>query len=111
MFLSKGFNDYLAKPIEIVKLNEIMEKWIPAIKRKKTETHLERPVSAINMTPVLDLKKALEKEKTAAIDLLLDDLLIMPFGTAQKKVLSEIWDCVMSAEYQKAASLTDKLLN
>jgi CheY-like chemotaxis protein len=34
MFLSKGFNDYLAKPIEIGKLDAIMEKWTPAEKRK-----------------------------------------------------------------------------
>jgi CheY-like chemotaxis protein len=35
MFLEKGFNDYLAKPIEIPKLDEIMGKWIPQEKRKK----------------------------------------------------------------------------
>jgi signal transduction histidine kinase/CheY-like chemotaxis protein len=35
MFLSKGFDDYLAKPIEIGKLNEIMEKWTPPEKREK----------------------------------------------------------------------------
>jgi CheY-like chemotaxis protein len=29
MFLEKGFNDYLSKPIEIPKLNEIIERWIP----------------------------------------------------------------------------------
>jgi CheY-like chemotaxis protein len=35
MFLSRGFNDYLAKPIEISKLNALMEKWIPAEKQVK----------------------------------------------------------------------------
>jgi CheY-like chemotaxis protein len=35
MFISKGFNDYLAKPIEISKLNALMEKWIPYEKRIK----------------------------------------------------------------------------
>jgi CheY-like chemotaxis protein len=37
MFLNRGFNDYLAKPIEMFKLHEILEKWIPAEKqiRKK----------------------------------------------------------------------------
>jgi CheY-like chemotaxis protein len=35
MFLKSGFSDYLAKPIEISKLNEIMEKWLPAAKRVK----------------------------------------------------------------------------
>jgi hypothetical protein len=29
MFLREGFDDYLAKPIEIVLLSEIMDKWIP----------------------------------------------------------------------------------
>jgi signal transduction histidine kinase/CheY-like chemotaxis protein/HPt (histidine-containing phosphotransfer) domain-containing protein len=33
MFLQNGFNDFLSKPIEIPKLVEIMEKWIPADKR------------------------------------------------------------------------------
>jgi signal transduction histidine kinase/HPt (histidine-containing phosphotransfer) domain-containing protein/ActR/RegA family two-component response regulator len=29
MFLENGFDDYLSKPIETAKLNELMEKWIP----------------------------------------------------------------------------------
>jgi signal transduction histidine kinase/CheY-like chemotaxis protein len=33
MFLSKGFSDYLSKPIRIQKLKEIMETWIPPEKR------------------------------------------------------------------------------
>jgi HPt (histidine-containing phosphotransfer) domain-containing protein len=33
MFLQNGFSDFLSKPIEIPKLAEIMEKWIPAEKR------------------------------------------------------------------------------
>ncbi|MFP3042853.1 ATP-binding protein [Treponema primitia] len=35
MFLSKGFNDYLSKPIEISKLDGMMHKWIPPEKRVK----------------------------------------------------------------------------
>ncbi|MDR2020814.1 MAG: response regulator [Treponema sp.] len=37
LFLSRGFNDYLAKPIEISKLNALMEKWIPREKRAGAE--------------------------------------------------------------------------
>jgi signal transduction histidine kinase/CheY-like chemotaxis protein len=37
MFLSKGFNDYLAKPIELAKLNALMEKWVPKEKRRMVE--------------------------------------------------------------------------
>jgi CheY-like chemotaxis protein len=33
MFLQNGFNDFLSKPIEIPKLNEIIERWIPREKR------------------------------------------------------------------------------
>jgi CheY-like chemotaxis protein len=35
MFLSKGFNDYLAKPIEISKLNALMDKWVLPEKKVK----------------------------------------------------------------------------
>jgi signal transduction histidine kinase/CheY-like chemotaxis protein len=47
MFLSKGFNDYLAKPIEISKLNALIEKWIPPERRIKTtgESRSETGVS------------------------------------------------------------------
>ncbi|MDR1531650.1 MAG: response regulator [Clostridiales bacterium] len=37
MFLTKGFSDYLSKPIETSKLNEIMEKWIPRDKQEKAQ--------------------------------------------------------------------------
>jgi signal transduction histidine kinase/CheY-like chemotaxis protein len=37
MFLSKGFNDYLSKPIEISKLDGMMAKWIPLEKRVNAE--------------------------------------------------------------------------
>jgi CheY-like chemotaxis protein/HPt (histidine-containing phosphotransfer) domain-containing protein len=33
MFLYRGFNDYLAKPIEMLKLHEILRKWIPREKQ------------------------------------------------------------------------------
>jgi signal transduction histidine kinase/CheY-like chemotaxis protein len=33
-FLQNGFDDFLSKPVEIPKLNEIMEKWVPADKRE-----------------------------------------------------------------------------
>jgi signal transduction histidine kinase/CheY-like chemotaxis protein len=34
-FLQRGFNDYLTKPIEIRKLHEIMDTWIPKEKRRQ----------------------------------------------------------------------------
>jgi signal transduction histidine kinase/CheY-like chemotaxis protein len=35
MFMEKGFNDFLSKPIDIVKLNTIMEKWVPKEKQSR----------------------------------------------------------------------------
>ncbi|AEF85291.1 sensor protein GacS [Treponema primitia ZAS-2] len=37
MFLEKGFDDYLSKPIEISKLDRIMAKWIPTEKQISAE--------------------------------------------------------------------------
>jgi signal transduction histidine kinase/DNA-binding response OmpR family regulator len=45
LFLQSGFNDYLSKPIEIMKLNEIMEKWIPAEKQIKSTSKIRRESS------------------------------------------------------------------
>jgi signal transduction histidine kinase/CheY-like chemotaxis protein/HPt (histidine-containing phosphotransfer) domain-containing protein len=36
MFLSNGFNDFLSKPIDTIKLNYILEKWLPKEKQEKT---------------------------------------------------------------------------
>jgi CheY-like chemotaxis protein len=35
MFMANGFNDFLPKPIDMVKLNSILEKWIPKEKHEK----------------------------------------------------------------------------
>jgi CheY-like chemotaxis protein len=35
MFLQNGLNDFLAKPIEVAKLDAILDKWVPRDKRKK----------------------------------------------------------------------------
>ncbi|MDR0710499.1 MAG: response regulator, partial [Spirochaetaceae bacterium] len=40
MFIENGINDFLAKPVEIQKLNMILEKWIPKEKQRRKE---ERP--------------------------------------------------------------------
>jgi signal transduction histidine kinase/response regulator of citrate/malate metabolism len=42
MFLAKGFSDYLSKPIEIVKLDEVISRWVPAEKKIKTGKVIKR---------------------------------------------------------------------
>jgi signal transduction histidine kinase/CheY-like chemotaxis protein/HPt (histidine-containing phosphotransfer) domain-containing protein len=38
MFLENGINDFLPKPIEVRHLNDILEKWIPRAKQKKSSS-------------------------------------------------------------------------
>ncbi|MDR2784907.1 MAG: response regulator [Treponema sp.] len=42
MFIENGINDFLAKPVEIQKLNAILEKWIPKGKQQKKEKGVEQ---------------------------------------------------------------------
>ena len=37
MFLEKGFNDFLSKPIDIARLESVLKKWIPEEKQKRPE--------------------------------------------------------------------------
>jgi signal transduction histidine kinase/CheY-like chemotaxis protein len=46
MFMEKGFQDYLSKPIEISKLDEIIAKWIPPEKKKKPGEEKREHISA-----------------------------------------------------------------
>jgi hypothetical protein len=89
-----------------------MEKWIPKKKRLKSDSaeHHQRPAPVIDRASVLRLEKALEAKKTGTIDLALNDLLMMPFENEQKKILSDIWDQVLAADFQNAAALTGKLV-
>jgi CheY-like chemotaxis protein len=34
MFMENGFDDFLSKPIDTVKLDAVLEKWIPKAKQK-----------------------------------------------------------------------------
>ncbi|MCL2767308.1 MAG: ATP-binding protein [Synergistaceae bacterium] len=53
MFLSNGFNDFLAKPIEIIKLGEILEKWIP---EDKKENAIEKEKEALSIEPTFTIE-------------------------------------------------------
>jgi CheY-like chemotaxis protein len=59
MFLSRGFNDYLAKPLEISKLNALMEKWIPAGKRRPAGVLTEPVRPVVFEIEGLDVEKGL----------------------------------------------------
>jgi signal transduction histidine kinase/CheY-like chemotaxis protein len=40
LFLRNGFNDFLSKPVEILKLNELLERWVPRARRRYPEIGL-----------------------------------------------------------------------
>jgi signal transduction histidine kinase/DNA-binding response OmpR family regulator len=60
MFLASGFSDFLSKPIEVNKLNDVLERWIPKARRVKraskdetqpawtqTQSEPETPIASI----------------------------------------------------------------
>ena len=64
LLLQKGFNDYLSKPIELPKLKELVENWVPAEKRRpatREETREARPESRLaeNAEPDAGLRFAM----------------------------------------------------
>lgn len=56
MFLQNGFDDFLAKPIEIVKLNAILERWIPKEKKEKFTDNKSEPSISILEIEGVDVK-------------------------------------------------------
>jgi HPt (histidine-containing phosphotransfer) domain-containing protein len=55
LFLKNGINDFLAKPIEVQKLNAILKRWIPESKRREANM----PITAPNQ----------DSEKAASMDI------------------------------------------
>jgi CheY-like chemotaxis protein len=64
MFLANGFNDYLAKPIELVKLNAVVTQWIPREKHRQIpeEKQRLRQNGQISLSPGLRKIKGLQAE-------------------------------------------------
>jgi HPt (histidine-containing phosphotransfer) domain-containing protein len=63
MFLEQGFSDYISKPIEVAKMDELIVKWLPANKRIKTGVPVKRetPGEESGMTiPGVDVRKGIE---------------------------------------------------
>ena len=59
-FLESGFNDFLSKPIDTVKLNSILEKWIP--KEKQTEFVLQNKEDIAKIIEIdgVDVKRGIK---------------------------------------------------
>jgi signal transduction histidine kinase/CheY-like chemotaxis protein len=64
MFIEKGFNDFLAKPIDVSKLDEILNCWIPKEKQHtKTETEKKLVVLVDNDPANLRMGKSILSQK------------------------------------------------
>jgi len=64
MFMTSGFNDFLSKPIDTIKLNTVLEKWIPKAKQKKhidssLDDASERGASAVIEIEGVDVRKGI----------------------------------------------------
>jgi len=71
MFINKGFNDFLSKPIDISKLDEMLDRWIPREKRDAPSPNPEPgtrypviqnpgPKTQIPIIPGIDTAKGIE---------------------------------------------------
>ncbi len=72
-FLNAGMNDYLTKPIELKRLEEIMNKWIPEEKKSSSPEEISKVSDAVN--------------SAAAVTVNIDD---HPYLKALKSVKTEI---------------------
>jgi len=54
-FLQNGFNDFLSKPIDIIKLDSILAKWLPKEKQK------DLACNAVSVAPVVEQHKRTDK--------------------------------------------------
>jgi len=65
MFIENGFNDFLSKPIDVSKLDEILERWIPEKKKEKgsgaanTQSSQTKPHSLLHAIPGVDTAKGI----------------------------------------------------
>ena len=68
MFLEKGFNDYLTKPIDVSRLDEILCQWIPDEKKEKAKEHGKKLILVAdeNMANLRQAKNILGESYTIA---------------------------------------------
>ncbi|MDR3280274.1 MAG: response regulator [Synergistaceae bacterium] len=60
MFLKNGFDDFLSKPIEISKLNELIERWVPDEAKRTKINGKDEPRKTVSMEiPGLDTAKGM----------------------------------------------------
>jgi CheY-like chemotaxis protein len=68
MFLENGFNDFLSKPVDLIKLDAILEKWIPSEKQIKisAENVVDLTISELRSVQDIELEGLDTKKGIAA---------------------------------------------
>jgi len=106
MFLENGFDDFLAKPIDISKLDEIINRWIPKEKKEPFTANSEQS----DLQFLYELKEALESNKASSdIFDILEKLDKMPLSSESKAILTEISHFVLIYEYDNAIKVIEEL--
>jgi signal transduction histidine kinase/CheY-like chemotaxis protein len=59
VFIEKGFNDFLTKPIDVTKLDETLERWMPKEKRAMNNTSFLTSHSSLPVIPGVDTAKGI----------------------------------------------------
>jgi len=59
MFIEKGFNDFISKPIDVSKLDEILDRWIPGEKRTNNNEQLTMSSEKKDKLPDVDANSLL----------------------------------------------------
>ena len=94
MFLQNGFDDFLSKPIDTVKLNAVLEKWIPKEKQQKQAAEaaaLPQAIDAGIEIEGIDIKKGIAMTG-GILDSYLRTLAI--YHEDGRKKVKEITDCL-----------------
>ena len=105
MFLENGFNDFLPKPIETQKLNNILEKWIPKVKQKPCEKELKSDEKIDLIINGIDIK--LGMGRTGGTKNYLRTLEV--FYKDGNKKIEKIMDCLKSGNYHLYTTHTHAL--
>ena len=59
MFLANGFNDFLSKPIDTVKLNAILGKWLPKEKQEETKREINDESDSVMEIEGVDVNRGI----------------------------------------------------
>ncbi|MCL2067937.1 MAG: response regulator [Treponema sp.] len=100
MFLNNGFNDYLSKPIDTVKLDSILSKWIPKEKQIKSSVEILSGAEAEKISVGKNMEyRGLDTEKGIAMTGGDSKNYLKMLGVFYRdgiKKITEIQDCIES---------------